>query len=65
MSVKEIELAIEQLPPGDLAELFNWLEEYRAQLWDKQIENDLKSGRLDDLISEAEQEYRAGLSRPL
>ena len=65
MSVKEIEQAITQLPEEELTELVNWLEEYRHQIWDKQIAEDLDSGRLDTLLSEVESEYKAGLARPL
>jgi len=65
MTVAEIERAIIQLPPQDLAELTAWLDEYRATKWDQQIEEDLETGRLDVLVSEAEGEYRAGLAKPL
>ncbi len=65
MSVQEIEAAIARLPVGELAELATWLEEYRARLWDKQIEDDLEAGRLDALLAEVDREYEAGLSRPL
>ncbi len=65
MSLKEIEAAITQLPAGDLAELMAWLESYHAQAWDKQIEEDLEAGRLDALLDEVDEEYRAGLSQPL
>jgi len=65
MSVKEIELAITQLPAMDLAELMAWLENYHAQMWDKQIEDDLEAGRLDQLLGQVDQEYEAGLGQPL
>jgi hypothetical protein len=65
MSIKEIETAISQLPAKDVAELFAWLTEYHAQLWDKQIEDDLNAGRLDALLEEVEGEYKAGLAEPL
>jgi hypothetical protein len=35
------------------------------ELWDTQIENDLESGRLEAVLREAEQEYKAGQSKPL
>ncbi len=60
MDVKEIEIAITQLPPAKVAELAEWFEEFHAQLWDKQVENDLKSGRLDSLLVEAEQDLESG-----
>ena len=65
MNVKEIEKAIVQLSAEELAELVDWIENYHAQLWDKQIEEDLEAGRLDALLAEVDQEYRAGLSQPL
>lgn len=65
MTVAEIERAIVQLPPQDLAELAAWLDEYRAAKWDQQIAKDLEAGRLDTLVSEAEQQYRAGRAKPL
>ena len=65
MSVKEIEAAIARLPAIELAELMTWLEEYHAQVWDKQIEDDLEAGRLDNLLSDVDGEYQSGLIRPL
>ena len=65
MSVQEIEAAIEQLPAADLVELMTWLESFRAQHWDRQIEQDLAAGKLDALLAEVDAEYEAGLSKPL
>ena len=65
MGIKEIEKAIVQLPAKDLDKLAHWLEDYRAQMWDKQIEEDLEAGRLDALLAEVDEEYEAGLSQPL
>ncbi|NJL61278.1 MAG: hypothetical protein HC903_04925 [Methylacidiphilales bacterium] len=53
-TLPEIEAAIKQLPDSDLRQLATWLEEYLEQMWDKQIENDLTSGKLDRLIAKAE-----------
>jgi hypothetical protein len=65
MSVKEIETAIAQLPPQELAELMAWLSEYHAQVWDRKIEEDLEAGRLDAVLAEVDREYEEGLARPL
>ena len=65
MGVAEIESAIAQLPARDFAELMSWLEEFHQRAWDRQIENDLASGRLDSVIAEAEAEYHQGLTQPL
>ena len=48
MDVKEIETAIAQLPPAQVAELADWFDEFRARLWDQQIERDLGFRGLDD-----------------
>lgn len=53
-TLPEIEAAIKQLPDSDIRQLATWLEEYLEQMWDKQIENDLTSGKLDELIAKAE-----------
>ncbi|MDT4966798.1 MAG: hypothetical protein QOJ64_1535 [Acidobacteriota bacterium] len=65
MDVKEIEVAISQLPPTAVAELAEWFEEFHARIWDLQIEEDSKKGRLDSLVSEAAQEFESGPCEPL
>lgn len=65
MSIRDIETAITHLPPADVAELTSWLVEYHARLWDQQIESDLESGRLDDLLGEVDREIEEGLAEPL
>ena len=65
MDVKEIEAAILELQAEDLTELMAWLRGYCAQVWDKQIAEDLESGRLDALLTDVDKEYEAGLARPL
>ena len=65
MSVSEIESAIAQLPAEEFAELMAWLQEHYDRVWDQQVENDLAAGRLNALISEADDEYPQGLARPL
>jgi len=65
MDVKEIETAIAQLPAAEVAKLAAWFEEFHAQLWDAQIEQDLKAGRLDSLLREADQDLESGRCEPL
>jgi hypothetical protein len=64
MTVREIEIAITRLTAKDLAQLMAWFGDYRAQMWDKQIEEDLEAGRLDAVLAEVDAEYAAGLSQP-
>jgi hypothetical protein len=65
MSVAEIESAIVQLPANEFAELLTWMADYHQRMWDQQIENDAEAGRLDHLLTEVDEEYKAGLARPL
>ena len=65
MSVAEIEAAIAGLSRNDLAELSEWFRDYQEKLWDKQIEDDLATGRLDAVLAEVDAEYESGLSQPL
>ncbi len=65
MDIKEIESAIAQLPPSELAELAKWFEEFQARAWDAQLEQDVRAGRLDALINQAEQDFARGKCEPL
>jgi hypothetical protein len=65
MDVKEIETAIAQLPPAQVAELAKWFEEFQARVWDGQIEQDGKDGRLDALLEQAERDFASGRCEPL
>jgi hypothetical protein len=65
MDIKEIESAIAQLPPAELAELAKWFEEFQARVWDGQLEQDVTSGRLDALLKQAEQDFEQGQCDPL
>ena len=59
-NVKSIESAVESLPPAELAEFRRWFAEFDAAAWDRQIEQDAHSGKLDSLAAEALADYRAG-----
>ncbi len=65
MSITEIEQAITQLSPQDYSRLREWFEEFDAQEWDKQIERDAMSGKLDKIAEEALKDYRAGKAKEL
>lgn len=56
----EIEEAIRNLPPEDLATLRAWFAAYDAESWDRQFERDVAEGRLEELAEEALQAARAG-----
>ena len=63
-SVQEIETAITKLNATDLHAVADWLEKYRDETWDQEIERDVNAGKLDQLINEAKANYRAGKATP-
>ena len=63
-TVQEIETAIQKLEPQQIKAVADWLQEYREEMWDRQIEADAKAGRLDKFIAKAKADYRAGKATP-
>jgi hypothetical protein len=57
-TVQEIEAAISKLTETELAELRSWI-------WERDIENDAASGKLNFVAGEALQEHRTGKTRRL
>jgi hypothetical protein len=53
MGISEIENAVRQLSPEELTRFRRWFAEFDADQWDRQIEADAKSGKLDKLADEA------------
>ena len=49
MNIQELEKAIKKLSAKELASLTLWLIDYHEQRWDQQIENNLDSGKMDQL----------------
>lgn len=65
MSVQEIESAVANLPPSDLAEFMQWLGEFQAGAWDRQIAQDVQAGRFDAILQKVDEEAAAGQCKPL
>ncbi len=64
-TIREIEDAVRKLPPDDLAAFRHWFAEFDADMWDRQIERDVATGRLDKLAEEARKEFREGRCKDL
>jgi hypothetical protein len=63
--LEKIEQEIAALDPKDVRKLADWLDAYKAELWDRQIEADAKAGKLDQLAEQALADHRAGRTRHL
>ena len=59
-TVHDIEEAIRQLAPQDLAALRTWFAAFDAEQWDQQFAEDVAASRLDALAQEAIQDFQAG-----
>jgi hypothetical protein len=64
-TVTEIQQAITWLSAADQRQLARWFEQALEDAWDAQIEEDIKAGRLNDLIAQAEADIAAGHVKPL
>jgi hypothetical protein len=63
--LEEIQVAIESLPYEEYIRLRQWFSERDWEKWDRQIEADSESGKLDFLIEEALTEKAKGSLKEL
>lgn len=60
MSLTEIKDAVDQLSPGELAELASFIRQRENATWDRQIDADFaEDGRLRPLLDEVRKDIRA------
>ena len=62
-TVEEIKTAIESLPVNDYTQLRDWFTEKDWEKWDRQLEQDVRAGRLEFLAKEALKEKAEGRLR--
>jgi hypothetical protein len=65
MSLQELQAAVAGLPADQLDAFLHWLEEYRADAWDRQIEEDVRAGRFEAVIRRVDEAFEAGECKPL
>jgi len=58
-------MAIKKLPREEFWKLAKWFDDTRSEEWDREIEEDAVSGKLDRLFEEADRDFDAGRCRPL
>lgn len=59
-TLQDIEQAIKQLSPEELAAFRNWFAEFDAEVWDQKFEADVAAGKLDALAEKALNHLREG-----
>ena len=63
--VEKIEQDIRKLNRKELLAFRRWFREYDSDEWDRQIEEDVRAGKLDKLADEALAAHHAGKSKEL
>lgn len=63
--LEQIETEIKKLSPEEFSRLRDWLLELDADEWDRQIERDAASGKLDKLFEKSIADHQAGKSRAI
>lgn len=65
MTIEELESEVSRLSVSELARFSEWFEEFLADQWDRQIEADILTGRLDEAAKRADEDFEAGRATPL
>ncbi len=58
--VEAVEQEVQSLSPSELASFREWFHEFDAAAWDRQMEQDVRSGKLDGLADAALRALKAG-----
>ena len=61
--VEMLEQTVKKLSPADLAAFRSWFIEFDATEWDRKIEVDSETGKLDKLVQSAVDEHKAGKTK--
>jgi hypothetical protein len=65
MTIEDLEKAVTELGPAELATFRAWFETFDAEQFDQKIERDVRSGKLDRLAEEAIADLKQGRAREL
>ena len=64
-AIEKLEHEVKKLKPSELAAFRRWFARFDAEVWDRQIAMDAKSGRLAKSAAAALREHKAGKSKEL
>jgi hypothetical protein len=63
--IQKLEAAIAELPRQEFADLARWFDEERNRKWDRQMDEDAASGKLQKLFERMETENQGKAEIPL
>jgi len=61
--IEMLEQNVKQLSPSELSAFRAWFIDFDAAEWDRQLETDSETGKLDRLAQSALEEHRAGKTK--
>ena len=64
-TIEEIKDAVTHLPESEFSRFRKWFDDYEEKLWNKEIEKDLKAGKLESAKQKALKDFNEGRSKPL
>ncbi|MBU5638670.1 hypothetical protein KOM00_18235 [Geomonas sp. Red69] len=65
LSLKKLEAEVASLPDKELRKFSQWFAQYEAERWDRALQADISSGKLDHLADEALAQFASGKCKPL
>jgi len=63
--IEELEQKVRALSPEELARFREWFLEFDWAAWDRQLERDVRAGKLDAMAEKALRDHAAGKTKPL
>jgi hypothetical protein len=60
--IESLEDEVQKLTSDELADFRRWFAEFDAEAWDRQFEDDVRTGRLDAVAERALRSHAAGKS---
>lgn len=63
--IESLEKEVEKLSPAELRAFRRWFAEFDSELWDRELEADVASGRLDSLADAAIAAHKRGEGRDI
>lgn len=63
--LEQVENQVKQLTVEELRAFRDWFAEFEADAWDRQLESDVRNGKLDNLAERALRYHKAGKSTEL
>lgn len=65
IKIRELEHTVSNLPEDDLSKFRTWFHKFDAIKWDRQLEGDVRAGKLDRIAQKAIRDFKNGKCKEL